>query len=230
MKRLFSSLVTFAAVAIQAGEPAGTAVDALPVIEEPLHVVRHRGEHFQIYTNWIEPGVWTLYHAHHNDLLAVIAADVTAASQAPGSEPREQAAPAGTVLFFPYADSRVPYVHRVGVRGDGPFVNIGLEFRDPPTAACAKRSPRWGEGRAEALVPNRRGQAYRLRLSPDDEIELPGAGRGLLLVPLGDATLNLGHEMWKATAGDFRFYEGAWPGRLRNHGDTAATLVLFDAC
>jgi hypothetical protein len=53
----------------------------VPVIAEPLHVVRHSSGHFLIYSNRIEPGVWTLHHEHDNDQLAVIDADTTAASQ-----------------------------------------------------------------------------------------------------------------------------------------------------
>ena len=45
----------------------------MSVLEEPLRVVRYRSDPFIVYTNWVEPGQWTLYHAHDKDLLAVIA-------------------------------------------------------------------------------------------------------------------------------------------------------------
>jgi hypothetical protein len=45
------------------------ALEAVPEHEEPLHVVAHRGAHFtMIYSNRIEPGLWTRYHQHRNDL------------------------------------------------------------------------------------------------------------------------------------------------------------------
>ena len=100
-----------------AGQGPGSASAPVPVTAEPLHVVRHEGEHFILYTNWIEPGTWTLYHEHRNDQMSVIAADVVGATQVPAQEPRELGVPAGIVVFFPYADSPSPYVHRVGARG-----------------------------------------------------------------------------------------------------------------
>ena len=78
-KTLLSVALICAVMAAAAGQPTGSADDPVPVTKEPLHVVQHRGAHFLIYTNWIEPGVWTLYHQHRNDLLAVIAADTKAA-------------------------------------------------------------------------------------------------------------------------------------------------------
>lgn len=223
-------LLTLAAALSQAGDNAGIAIQAVPVTQEPLHVVVHRGEHFMVYTNWIEPGVWTLYHEHRNDLLAVIAADTAAASQLPGAEPQQQAAPAGTLVFFPYADSDVAFVHRVGGRGSSPFINIGLEFQDSIAAACPARRPGWNEARAEVLAPNRRGQGYRLQLPVAATVALPQHGRGLLIVPLAEASLEIDGEEWSAVIGDFRFYDRDLPGSIRNSGTAAVTVVFFDAC
>jgi hypothetical protein len=213
----------------EAGQPTGGPDDPVPVTAEPLHQVQHRGEHFLVYTNWIEPGVWTLYHQHRNDLMAVIAADTRAASQQPEAAPREQEGPAGSVIFFPYADSAQAYVHRVGATGNTPFVNVGLEFLDPPSLACDTEALTWYEPSAQPLEPNRRGRAYRLALPADTRIDLPRSGRGLLLVPLGRATLELDREAWPAVTGDFRFYETP-PTSLRNAGEAPATLVVFLAC
>jgi hypothetical protein len=204
------------------------AIQAVPVTQEPLHVVQYRGEHFLIYTNWIEPEVWTLYHEHRNDLLAVIVADTVVASQSPHAVPREQAAPAGTVAFFPYADA--PFVHRVGTRGSTAFINIGLEFRDPLATACADKPPHWNAAPARALAANRRGQAYHLSLPAGAEVTLPPGGRGLLLAPLDTASLQIDNGVWNAAIGDFRFYDRDRPTRLRNSGAAVATLVVFDAC
>ncbi len=227
---LFIGLLWVFAAAPVCAEGAGSALHSVPVTEEPLHVVRHRGDHFIVYTNWIEPGVWTLYHQHRNDLLAVIPADTSAASQEPGSDPRERAAPAGTLVFFPYADSDEPFVHRVGGRGNAPFINIGLEFRDSMAVSCSDTPPGWQDARVEAATANRRGHGYRLHLDSGAQVALPQRGRGLLIVPLGAALLQLGDESWRATIGDFRFYEGGFPGRLGNSGSAAVTLVVFSAC
>lgn len=225
-----SLLLGYTFVPTYAQEPERALAQVLPVIDEPLHIVRHSGEHFLIYTNWIEPGVWTQYHGHRNDLLAVIAADATVASQTLNKEPRKQTVPAGTVVFFPYTDSPAPYVHRVGVHSNDPFINIGLEFQDPISATCSSNFPVWNEPRAQALAPNRRGQAYRLTLPAASDVIMPEMGRGLLLVPLGRATLQLDEALWNTTAGDFRFYNRDRPQRLRNTGTTSATLVVFNAC
>lgn len=227
---LVGLLCAIATVVSHAQAAANTAIHAVPVTEEPLHVVRHRGEHFMVYTNWIEPGVWTLYHEHRNDLLAVIAADTSAASQLPGGEPQQQAAPAGTLVFFPYADNDAAFVHRVGGRGSSPFINIGLEFQDPVAISCADQAPAWLDARAEVLAPNRRGQGYVLRLPAAADVALPQHRRGLLLVPLGEASLVVDDMEWNAAIGDFRFYDRDLPDRLQNAGTAAASLVVFDAC
>ncbi len=208
------------------------STQVVPVLDEPLHVVKHRGENFLVYTNWIEPGVQTLYHEHRNDLLAVIAIDTTAESQAQGSQPREQSAPAGTLVFFPYAEEATPYVHRVGVgaHSDGPFINIGLEFQDSQKLDCSGEVAEWTEPLAEASTANRRGQGYQLTLPPGTEIDLPEGGRGLLFVPLGPASLTVDAEKWPVKVGDFRFDEKQLPQRLGNTGASAATLVVFEAC
>jgi hypothetical protein len=193
-------------------------------------VVRHESEHFILYTNWIEPGQWTLYHEHRNDQMSVIAADAVAATQLPGEEPGERKVPAGTVLFFPYADSQSPYVHRVGARGTSAFVNFGLEFRDPPGPGCTTDAPRWQATNSELRVTSRRAQAHRLMLPAGAPVELPVEGRALLIVPLGSATLQLDDEEWRAELGGFQFFETRRPARLRNAGATATTLMVVDAC
>ena len=206
-RRSLIPLTLLSAMAVaEAGQPTGGPDDPVPVTAEPLHEVQHRGQHFLIYTNWIEPGVWALYHQHRNDLMAVIAADTRAASQEPAAAPREQEGPAGSVIFFPYADSPRAYVHRVGATGDTPFVNVGLEFLDAPDAACDTTALTWSETSAQPLEPNRRGRPYRLELPADKRVTLPRSGRALLLVPLGAAELELDRESWPAGVGDFRFY------------------------
>ena len=209
-------------------EGVGRAVHSVPVTEEPLHVVRHRSDDFIVYTNWIGPGIWTLYHQHRHDLLAVIPAATTAASQQAGGDTREQTAPAGTVVFFPYADDEQPFVHRVGATGSAPFINVGLEFQGATAANCAV--PAWDVAGSEALAPNRRGQGYRLRLDSGLEVALPTFGRGLLIVPLDSATLAVDGAPWTAAPGDFRFYDGTLAQRLRNLDSAAANLVIFSAC
>ncbi len=208
-------------------------VPSVPVTEEPLHIIRHRGDHFIIYTNSIEPGVWTQYHEHRKDLLAILAANVTAASQIPGEEERIQEAPAGTVLFYPYANAAMPFIHRVGVLGDGPFINIGLEFQDDDTGECSANAP-WNNPVTEAVSANRRGQAYRLTLPPGVNVALPRDGRGLLLVPLGPSTLVLDLDTWAAIPGDFQIYDGdtagTRPAQLRNGGKETVSLIVFSAC
>lgn len=230
-RKTLMAMALLSAIALtQAGQPTGSAYDPVPVTAEPLHEVQHRGANFLIYTNRIEPGVWTLYHQHRNDLMAVIAADTRAASQEPGAAPREQEGPAGSVIFFPYADSAQAYVHRVGATGSAPFVNVGLEFLDSPDAACDEASLTWKERTAQPLEPNRRGRPYRLELPAHTGVDLPRAGRGLLLVPLGAAELELDREAWPAGVGDFRFYGQQPPATLRNAGATSTGLVVFVAC
>ena len=227
---LFIGLLCATAAAPVRAEGAGSAVHPVAVTEEPLHVVRHRGDDFIVYTNWIEPGVWTLYHQHRHDLLAVIAAATTAASQEAGGEPREQSAPAGTLVFFPYADSDEPFVHRVGGSGQSPFINIGLEFQNSIAVTCPGSLPAWTDASVEPLAPNRRGQGYRLRLAGGAEVALPKQGRGLLVVPLGTATLAVDEVPWNVSLGDFRFYNGSVPGRVGNRGSETVSLVVFSAC
>ncbi len=230
MALLFIGVLCASAAMPARAEAAGGTIHSVPVMDEPLHVVRHRGAAFIVYTNWIEPGVWTQYHQHRNDLLAVIPAATTAASQEAGGEPREQSAPAGTLVLFPYADSDAPFVHRVGGSGKSPFINIGLEFQDAITASCPDSLAAWGGANVEALAPNRRGQGYRLRLEGGAEAALPKQGRGLLIVPLGTARLAVDEAPWNARLGDFRFYDGAFPGSLRNPGAQTVNLVVFSAC
>ena len=207
-----------------------TAPQVVPVTEEPLHVVRYRDDHFLIYTNWIEPGTWTLYHEHKNDLLAVIVADTVAASQALGEAPREQAAPAGALVFFPYADDATPFVHRVSASGNATFINVGLEFLDPPSATCPAQLEDWNVKGSKPLPPNRRGQGYHLTLGPGATVAMPRGGRGLLLAPLAPATFQFANEVWTASVGEFRLYTDNRPEQLQNAGGTEVTLVVFDAC
>ncbi|MFN2166020.1 MAG: hypothetical protein ACK2U9_07135 [Anaerolineae bacterium] len=227
-----SALVTGIALACRLAFAAvpGSPETPVAIADEPLHHVRYESAHFRVYTNWIEPGVWTLYHEHRFDQLSVIAADTSAATQLPGEKMKEQRAPAGTVVFFPYADLPTAYVHRVGARGSTPFVNIGLDFRDPLSGACANEGPSWQADGAELRKSTRRGQAYRLQLPGAGEVDLPNAGRGLLLVPLSGGNLELDGQTWEVEPGGFRFFERERPARLRNPGSTAATVMVVDAC
>lgn len=202
----------------------------VPVTEEPLHVVRHRSEGFLIYTNWIEPGIWTQYHEHRNDLLALIVGDTVASSESLAGERREQTAPAGTLVLFPYSDDSAPYVHRVGATGEKPFINVGLEFLRPPADACRAKLAPWDEPHARELASNRRGQGYRLTLPSGAVVKLPQDGHGLLLAPLAEGKLQLDLESWRAIVGGFRFFAEARPRQVKNLGPSELGLVVFLAC
>ncbi len=212
---------------------AGDDEEVVPVMDEPAHVVRYRSRHFIIYTNQIPPGSWTLDHWHEHDLLAVVAGPVSIATQSPGSGPVTQDVPAGSVSFFPYSDAGEPYVHRLGVLNENPFLNVGLEFQDPLPVECPG-DPVWDAPGVEALPETRRGRPYRLVLAPGAEVSLPTGGRALLLVSIGNGRLTLGETAWEARTGALRFNEdeniGTRPPSLRNAGDTTATVIVFDAC
>lgn len=223
-------LLAALAGAVFAAEPEPATVEAVPVTEEPLHVVRYTSEQFMIYTNWIEPGVWTLYHRHPTDLLAVIPAAASVLGQVPGAEPEGQVAPAGSVVFFPYGDGAEPYVHRVGARGDSPFINVGLDFQVPPVSDCESGISGWQSAQATEIASNRRGKAYRLTLPADSRLGLPASGSALLLVPMEPAALRIDSESWEPTVGDFRFFESERPQEVGNIGQAAAQLVMFHAC
>jgi hypothetical protein len=214
-----------------------------PAAEEALHIVRHRSAHFMIYTNYLPAGQWTQFHSHRNDLLALIAADTTASAQTPDAPIKAQRAPAGTAVFFPYADAPAPYVHRVGVEASdsAPFINVGLEFFDPPTTQCAPG--KWASDADATLTRNRRGVAYRLSVAAGATLSLPSLGRALLLVPLlapsERALLRLDGETAHMSAGEFRFYDDTQPDvsrqiaraqRLDNLGTSPVDLSLFVAC
>jgi hypothetical protein len=229
-KALSSLLLIAVANTCAVAGAADSTPRIVPVTEEPLHVVKYRDDQFLIYTNWIEPGVWTLYHAHENDLMAVIVADTMAASQTLGESPREQAAPAGALVFFPYADDPAPFVHRVSASGNSTFINVGLEFLAPPSASCTAQLEDWNVPASKPLPPNRRGQGYHLTLAPGATVAMPRGGRGLLLAPLAPATLQLANEVWTASVGQFRLYTDDRPEQLQNAGGAEVTLVVFDAC
>jgi hypothetical protein len=210
---------------------------AVPVTEEPRHIVRHRSERFLIYTNWLMPGEWTLFHEHRNDLLAVIAGDTVSVNQLPGSPPTERPVPAGTVVLFPYADSPTPQVHRVSVAGHQPFINVGLEFLESPPAAGRRAgvSP-YAADVAQLIADTRRGRAYKAKLIPGQALPLPQQGSAQLLVALDAARLTFEasgndgtRQEWPATQGDFHFFETNWPSRIINSSDHAATVIVFQA-
>jgi hypothetical protein len=212
---------------------------AVPVTDEPLHIVRYDAPPFLIYTNYIMPGTWTLYHRHRTDLLALIAGDAQVSGQVAGEAAVLQAAPGGSAIFFPYGDLAEPYVHRVGAFGEKPFVNVGLEFHDPMGTQC-EGVTRWEDPVIEAVTSNRRGSAYRLVLDMGASIELPGQGRGLMLVPLAPLglapRLQLDAATWTPALGDFRFYSdssnstSARPTRLTNVGEYNIGFTVFVAC
>lgn len=205
-------------------------VTIVPVLEEPLHVVRYRSDQFIIYTNWIEAGQWTLYHAHDKDLLAVIAADALVTGQVFGKPAEDLEAPAGAAVFFPYADLTDAYVHRLTSRPPGPFVNVGLEFQNPPEPDCPNRLATWHADSVQAYDGNRRGRPYLVQLTPGRQLELPDAGAALLLVPLGPVSLSLDGEAWTADVGDHRLYHRTRLQTLENTGAHAAALILFHVC
>lgn len=230
-------LVALIALAAFATGAAAQTPAYPPAADEPLHIVRHRSAAFLIYTNHIAPGMWTQFHSHRNDLLAMIAADTRAASQKPDAPIDVQRAPAGAAVFFPYADAATAFVHRVGVEGDAPFVNVGLEFLEAPAGQCAQHAP-WQSVEAAPVARNRRGFAYRLSLPAGHAAALPAQGRGLLIVPLpasGEvADLALDGARWQAAAGDFRFFDATQNAtraqRLHNAGATAQAVTLFVVC
>ncbi len=204
--------------------------EVVPVLEEPLHVVRFSNDNFIVYTNWIETGQWTLYHAHDKDLLAVIAADARVTGQVFDKPAQDQEAPAGAAVFFPYADLPEAFVHRLTSRGPGPFINVGLEFQTAPAADCPAALPMW---QADGVLPhdmNRRGRPYGVELAPGRQLELPDGGSALLLVPLGPVALSLDGEAWTADVGEHRLYHETTPRTLKNTGMQAAQLTLFHAC
>jgi hypothetical protein len=202
----------------------------VPVLAEPLHVVRYSSDNFIVYTNWIETGQWTLYHVHDKDLLAVIAADARVTGQVFGESAQDQEAPAGAAVFFPYADLPEAYVHRLTSRGPGPFVNVGLEFQAAPSLDCPAALAMWQAEGVGSYDVNRRGRPYRAELAPGAELDIPDGGSALLLVPLGPVNLSLNGEAWTADVGDHRLYHDTRLTTLENSGNQAAQLILFHAC
>lgn len=233
---VLAGLVAHASEATTADEIRATAV---PASQEPLHVVRYDAEPFMIYTNDVMPGIWTQYHQHHSDLLAVIAGGTQVGGQVPGEEAKSQNVPSGTVAFFPYSDSAAPYVHRVGVTGEQPFVNVGLEFHGPLGDQCQRITP-WQDPAIATVTSNRRGSAYHLLLASGASAALPEQGRGLLLVPLdepkAEKNLLLDSTQWLPALGDFRFYsdfnqpQQPRPATIKNNGSSNVRLVVFVAC
>jgi hypothetical protein len=236
---LLFALTSLAANANDSKDADDSRANAVPVTDEPLHIVRYDAPPFLIYTNSIRPGTWTLYHRHRTDLLALIAGDAQVAGQVAGEAAVSQVAPGGSAIFFPYGDRTEPYVHRVGVFGEQSFVNVGLEFHDPMGTQC-EGVTRWPDPLIEASTSNRRGSAYRLVLDSGASIELPGQGRGLMLVPLaplGPAPrLQLDAAAWTPALGDFRFYSDSnngkspRPTRLTNAGEYSIGFTIFVAC
>jgi hypothetical protein len=232
-------LVGFSVHAIASSDRDDIRSNAVPVTDEPLHIVRYDSPPFLIYTNYIVPGTWTLYHRHRSDLLALIAGDAQVSGQVAGEAAVSQVAPAGSAIFFSYSDQAEPYIHRVGAFGERPFVNVGLEFHDPMGTQC-QEVPQWTDPAIESVTSNRRGSAYRLMLDAGSTITLPGQGRGLMLVPLaplGQAPgLELDAAQWTPTLGDFRFYSdpgkdgSARPTRLKNVAEDRIRLTVFVAC
>ncbi|MFV0476800.1 MAG: hypothetical protein ACK5ME_03075 [Parahaliea sp.] len=55
------------------------ASEPVSVMDESLHIFGYHSNRFMIYTNWIEPGVWTRCHKHEHDQVAIIAAGTTVA-------------------------------------------------------------------------------------------------------------------------------------------------------
>lgn len=219
---------------------SGPGADVPPASKEPLHIVRHDVPPFLIYTNHLLPGVWTQFHHHRTDLLAVIAADVQTLAQPAGEAVSQRAVSAGTTMLFPYADAPAPYVHRVGVAGEQPFINVGLEFHEPPAGQCRDAQP-WQAAAIESAQSNRRGTAYRVRLAAGARVDLPAPGAGaraLLIVPLTQPaaspyTLRLDAQTWTPTLGEFRFFTAGsspWPTRLANPGERPQSLSIFIAC
>ena len=227
---LFTLLLAPSAGSLAEAGSGDNAVRVVPVIEEPLHIVRYHSDRFLIYTNWIEPGTWTQYHEHRNDLLAVIVADTSAASQALYSEPRMQSANAGTLVLFPYSDESEPYVHRVGATGDTTFINVGLEFLQPLAASCHSNLSSWNEPHALSMDSTRRGRGYRLSLPAEAEVNLPQGGSALLLAPMSDGNLLLDRDSWSISVGGFRFFEENRPRLIKNRGPSEISLVVFQAC
>jgi len=227
----FMSLIfALASVCAQAELGADqTLIGSVPVIEEPLHKIQYRSDDFIIYTNNIESGEWTEYHRHHNDLLAVLASDASITGQELHSAKKDQNAPAGTVMYFPYAEKEVPYVHRLTAKGDSPFINVGLEFQRA-SGECTPEGSSWRVPGLEAVATNRRGRTYRLTLPAKSEVSLTGAKGALLLVPLSEANLRAGESNWNTVVGDFRFFEFEQPRELKNLGTKPIALVVFEAC
>ena len=233
----FSALAGLVAHASEASTADQIRATAVPASQEPLHIVHYDAEPFMIYTNDVMPGIWTRYHQHHSDLLAVIAGGTQVGGQVPGEEAKSQNVPSGTVAFFPYSDSAAPYVHRVGVTGEQPFVNVGLEFHGPLDSQCQANTT-WQHPAIETVTSNRRGSAYHLLLASGASAALPELGRGLLLVPLAEPANNLllDSTQWQPAPGDFRFYtdfnqpQQPRPATIKNNGSSNVRLVVFVAC
>ena len=90
---------------------------------------------FLIYTNYIMPGTWTLYHRHRTDLLALIASDAQVSGQVAGEAAVLQRALGGTAIFFPYGDlvAHITQIaaktcHNITRPEIGPGIPQGREF------------------------------------------------------------------------------------------------------
>lgn len=202
------------------------------VTEEPGHIVRHRSPRFIIYTNHFEPGDWTLYHEHRNDLLAVIVGETVAINQKLGGESTGQIVPAGTVAFFPYADMPSGYVHRISVGGTLPFINVGLDFQEAVPSAERKAALPMLDGKAVTVIgENRRGRAYRIELGAGQSLDLSAAGTALLIVALETSSIMLEDHsavsLWDPVPGDFRFFEKNLPQRMRNRSNHSSRVIIF---
>ena len=202
----------------------------VPATEEPGHIVRYRSPRFVLYTNNFLPGHVTLYHSHRNDLLAVIAGDSIAVNQKPGGEPTEQKVPAGTVVLFPYADLPSPYVHRISVAGELPFINIGVEFLDAiPSAEMRAQLMPLKLDSVTMISDNRRGRGYSVALAAGQTLAIPSQGSAVLVVAVDEGQLQLDDAAWTVTKGDFRFFESTRPKRVSNSSTHGIVLILFHA-
>ena len=104
----------------------GTAVDPVPVEEEPHHHVRFENQYVRVLDVVLKPGETTLFHRHSLDNVAVQLSDATIRRQFPGGDWSTSPAKDGSVGFT--AGTRIPYVHRLANVGNTVFHVMDIEI------------------------------------------------------------------------------------------------------
>ena len=195
---------------------------AVPVEQEPRHLVVFENNHVRIYDALIPPGDLSLFHTHSFDNVSTTVSGGRMRNEIPGQSPTEGGPTTGNVSFA--YGTKIPYTHRIENIGSTPLRFVVAELHAPsaspgtPTALEAVPGHRM-------VLENDRVKVYRVSIDPKQATGIRSRTLPWLRISISQSMIAI-HEPGKSPKtvqtrpGDYRWHEAGKTDSIENVGST----------